>query len=113
MDGSPLAPDVLFHFGPVPISRPVVTTWAIMAVLAIFLAVALRRPSVRAGPLQAALEIVVTTIADQLRAILGRDPWPYLPMLGSLFLFLCLANLAAIVPGASPADGAYRDACRP
>lgn len=105
MDASPLTPDILFHLGPVPISRPVVTTWAIMVGLTIFLVVALRRPRLDAGPLQAALEIVVTTIADQLRAILGRDPWPFLPLLGSLFLFLCLANLAAIVPGASPPTG--------
>ena len=33
MDANPLAPDILFSLGPVPISRPVVTTWAIMAVL--------------------------------------------------------------------------------
>lgn len=105
MDASPLVPDILFHIGPVPISRAVVTTWAIMAALAAFLSVALRRPSVDPPPVQAALEIVVTTIASQLREILGRDPWPFLPLLGSLFLFLVLANLSAILPGASPPTG--------
>ena len=44
-------------------------------------------------------------IAAQLREILGRDPWPFLPLLGSLFLFLCLANLTAVVPGATPPTG--------
>ncbi len=105
MDASPLVPDILFHLGPIPISRAVVTTWAIMALLAVFLSVALRRLSPDAGPVQAALEIVVTTITSQLREILGRDPWPFLPLLGSLFLFLVLANLSAILPGASPPTG--------
>ena len=105
MDASPLAPDILFLLGPVPISRAVVTTWVIMAGLAVFLRVALRRPMPDAGPVQAALEIVVTTIAAQLRDILGRDPWPFLPLLGSLFIFLVIANLAAVVPGATPPTG--------
>ncbi|MCH5375380.1 MAG: F0F1 ATP synthase subunit A [Planctomycetes bacterium] len=105
MDASPLAVDIVFHIGPVPISRAVATTWAIMAVLAVFLSVALRHPTVKPGPVQAALEIVVTTIAAQLREILDRDPWPFMPLLGSLFIFLVLANLAAILPGATPPTG--------
>ncbi|WP_137702317.1 F0F1 ATP synthase subunit A [Marimonas lutisalis] len=105
MEGSPLAVDIVFQLGSVPISRAVVTTWAIMAVLFVFLSIALRRPVAKAGPVQAALEIVVTTIAAQLREILGRDPWPFLPLLGSLFIFLVLANLAAILPGATPPTG--------
>lgn len=105
MGASPLAPDILFHIGPVPISRAVATTWAIIAFLMAFLRIALRHPSVSPGPVQAALEIVVTTIATQLREILGRDPWPFMPLLGSLFLFLVLANLAAVLPGATPPTG--------
>ncbi len=105
MDASPLSLDILFHIGPVPISRAVMTTWVIMAALAAFLTMALRQPALDPGPIQAALEIVVVTIASQLREILGRDPWPFLPLLGSLFIFLVLANLAAVLPGASPPTG--------
>jgi F-type H+-transporting ATPase subunit a len=105
MDASPLVPDILFHLGPVPIGRAVVTTWALMAALVVFLAIALRNPSKTAGPVQAALEIIVLAIARQLRDIIGRDPWPFIPLLASLFIFLCLANLAAVVPGASPPTG--------
>lgn len=105
MDASPLVPDILFHIGPVPISRAVATTWAIMAALAAFLVLALRRPSSPSGPVQAALEIVVTAIASQIREIMDRDPWPFLPLLGSLFIFLVLANLAAVLPGSTPPTG--------
>ncbi|MXN67286.1 F0F1 ATP synthase subunit A [Stappia sp. GBMRC 2046] len=105
MNANPLLPDTLFHLGPVPIGRAVVTTWVIMAALALFLPWALRNPSMKPGAVQAVLEIVVTTIARQLREILGRDPWPFMPLLGSLFIYLCLANLAAVFPGASPPTG--------
>ncbi|MDE4143860.1 MAG: F0F1 ATP synthase subunit A [Pseudophaeobacter sp. bin_em_oilr2.035] len=105
MDTSPLLPDILFHVGPVPISRAVVTTWALMLAMAAFLGIALRKPAHDAGPVQAALEVVLLAIVKQLREILGRDPWPFLPLLGSLFLFLCLANLAAVLPGATPPTG--------
>jgi len=105
MEASPLAPEILFRMGPVPISRAVVTTWAIMALLAGVLGVALRRPSRDAGPVQAALEILVVTMVRQLREVLGRDPWPFLPLIGSLFVFLTLANFAAVVPGATPPTG--------
>jgi F-type H+-transporting ATPase subunit a len=105
VETSPLLPEVLFHFGAIPISRAVVTTWALMLAMIAFLAVALHRPKVNAGPAQAALEIIVLAIAKQLREILGRDPWPFLPVLGSLFIFLCLANLAAVFPGATPPTG--------
>jgi len=105
MGANPLLPDILFHIGPVPISRAVVTTWVLMIAMAVFLLATLRKPAHDAGPIQAALEIVVLAIAKQLREILGRDPWPFLPLLGSLFLFLCLANLAAVLPGATPPTG--------
>lgn len=105
MEASPLAPDILFHLGPVPIDRAVATTWGLMAALWAVLMLAMRAPGPAGRTARAALEIVVTTIAGQLREILGRDPWPFVPLLGSLFLFLVLANLAAVLPGVTPPTG--------
>jgi F-type H+-transporting ATPase subunit a len=102
LDTSPLAPHTLFVVLGVPISRTVVTSWAIMAVLTVVSWLGTRRMALRPGRWQACLEIVVETINTQIRAVIGRDPSPYLALLGTLFLFLVTANLSILVPGASP-----------
>jgi F-type H+-transporting ATPase subunit a len=102
MEANPLAPEILFRIGPMPISRAVVTTWSIMAILVLVSWIGLRRPSDKGGSLQTVLEIVVEAIASQVREIMRRDPWPYMPLLATLFVFLVVANLSAVIPGAKP-----------
>jgi F-type H+-transporting ATPase subunit a len=99
---SPLQPEILFHAGPVPVSRAVATTWALMAALTLVSWIGLRRAKLQPGPLQAALEIIVATISRQIGDILKRDASPYLPLLGTLFLFIVCGNLAVVVPGLKP-----------
>lgn len=102
MESGPLVTKVLFHVGPVPVSEVVVTTWGVMGVLVLVCFLGLRRRAVAAGPFQAALEIVVETIERQVAAVLNRDAWPYVPLLGTLFVFLVVANILAVVPGLEP-----------
>jgi F-type H+-transporting ATPase subunit a len=56
---SPLVTTILFHLGPVPISRTVATTWAITAVLAIGSVFATRKLSLVPSRLQNVLEFLV------------------------------------------------------
>jgi F-type H+-transporting ATPase subunit a len=103
MPAAPFAVNVVFHVGPVPITRVVVTTWAIVAVLAGGAFAATRRLSVDApSRLQSALEIVIETISSQIRDTLRAPPERYVPLLGTLFIFLVVANLSAIIPGVEP-----------
>ena len=99
MDSSPLTTTVLFHVGPVPVSDAVVTTWGLMLALTVVCYAGTRRATVNAGPYQAMLEIVVETIERQIAGVLDRDAWPYLALLGTLFIFLAIANVLAVVPG--------------
>jgi F-type H+-transporting ATPase subunit a len=105
METSPLATDVLFHIGPVPIGTPVVTTWIIMALLVLISWLGLRRAEIHAGKLQMVLEILVEAISSQIEAVVQRSARPYLPLLGTLFVFLVFANLSAVIPGAKPPTG--------
>ena len=105
METSPLGINILFYLGPIPISLSVVTTWIIMAIVTVVSWLGLRHAAVQAGTLQTALEIIVETLASQIKEIIRQDPWPYVPLLGTLFIFLIFANLAAVVPGVSPPTG--------
>lgn len=99
MHPSPLVSTVLFHLGPIAITRPVVTTWVIMLALAIVCRLVTRRLNPEPGRLQAALEVVVTGIAQQIEGVLRKDARPFLPLLGTLFVFLAVANLSGVLPG--------------
>lgn len=100
IERSPLTAKVAFHLGPVPITEPVVTTWGLMLVLAL-LAWALTRHLVSrgAGESQTVLEILVTTLAEQIRDTIRQPAEPFLPLVGTLFVFLVAANLSAQLPG--------------
>ena len=99
MDASPLASAVVLQLGPIGITRPVVTTWGIMLVLAGAFWLATRRLSVRPGARQALLELIVVGVIDQIEGVIRKDARPFLPLLGTLFLLLAAANLSGLVPG--------------
>ncbi len=99
MSHSPLETIVLFHVGIVPISGTVVTTWGLMATLTAASWIVTRRFRVDAGGWQAMIETVVDGIEEQIAALLNRDAAPFLPLLGTLFIFLVVANLSGLVPG--------------
>ncbi len=102
---SPLTSLVLFHLGPIPVTRPVVTTWVIMLVITAACWLVTRRLRPRPDGRQAVLEIVVTGIAQQIEDIIRKDPRPFLPLLGTLFIFLATANLSGILPGVEAPTG--------
>lgn len=96
---SPLVSPVLFHLGPVPVAAQVVTTWGIMLVLAAASWASTRRLRTRPGPWQSVLEAVVETVTAQVAEVIRRDAIPFLPLLGTLFLFIAASSLAALLPG--------------
>jgi F-type H+-transporting ATPase subunit a len=99
---SPLVAQTVFRLGPVPVSAPVVTTWGLMAVLTLASIAATRRLKRDPGRAQAVLELFVGAVEGQVRETLRADPRPYLPFLGTLFLFIAGANLLSLVPGLEP-----------
>ena len=106
MIGSPLATAPLFHLGFVAVTGPVVTTWAIMAVLAGLCWWGSRRLSLRAGLVQTLLEWLVEIIDSQIRETMRVDPAPYRAFVGTIFIFVFIANWTSLVPGAEPPTAA-------
>jgi F-type H+-transporting ATPase subunit a len=105
MAPSPLASTVLFRLGPLAITRPVVTTWAIMAVLTLVSWLVTRRLKLHPDRRQTVLELIVTGIMTQIDQVIRKDPGPFLPLLGTLFIFLVAANLSGVFPGVEAPTG--------
>lgn len=105
MASSPLTSTILFHVGPVAVTRPVVTTWAIMLVLTCGSWSVTRRLTLHPDRRQAVLELIVTAIMGQIEEVIRTDPRPLLALLGSLFIFLVAANLSGVLPGVEAPTG--------
>ena len=99
---SPLTLEPLFHIGPAPITEPVVVAWAVMALIGGFAALSTRRLALAPSRTQAAVEILVSTIDDQISATMQRDPAPFRALIGSIFLFTLISNWSSLVPGVEP-----------
>lgn len=101
-----LSPDdtILAWLGSVPLNATIVYTWLIMALLAsaCYLGTRKLNGAARISPWQNLLEILVEGLNEQIRAASRQEPGPYLPFVGTLFLFIALSNLLAVVPGYVP-----------
>ena len=79
-------------------------TWLIMALL-LFMSIGTTRYLIH-GPgisrWQNLLEIIVEGIRKQIAEISQKQPDRYVPFIGTLFLFIVLSNLLAVVPGYWP-----------
>jgi F-type H+-transporting ATPase subunit a len=104
-----ISPDqvVLGIWGPFRLSATIVYTWIVMAVLVLGAYVATRGVSatLRPGRWQNLLEVLVSGMRDQIRDVSQHDPGPYLPFVGTLFLFIATSNVLSVVPGFTPPTG--------
>ncbi len=101
-----LSPDqlIVWQYGFMKVNETIVTTWGLMLVLTITAHLITRRLTSDVTPSrwQAALEILVTGIDDQIKEVGLKVPEHYLAFVGTLFVFIATANLFTIVPGYEP-----------
>ncbi|MBN1675869.1 MAG: F0F1 ATP synthase subunit A [Kiritimatiellae bacterium] len=84
------------------IPRSTWTTWGVMWVLVLVSLALVRRLSLlEPGRLQSVFELLVEQMCSLTREIVRSDPAPYVPLVGTLFLFVFVANLAGMVPSLS------------
>ncbi len=99
---SPLASTPLFHLGFVPISAAVAVTWAIMAALGLGAFAVSRRLRLVPGSAQAFFELVVESVDSQILETMRTAPAPYRTFIGTLFVFIFVANWSTLIPGIEP-----------
>jgi F-type H+-transporting ATPase subunit a len=85
----------------------IVYTWGLMLVLVVGSRLITRRltSGIAISGWQCVLEIIVLGIRNQIEEIGLRRPERYLGFVGTLFLFIALANLFTILPGYEPPTG--------
>ena len=82
-----------------PLNITVLTTWGVTLFLFLLCGLSTRRMSLDPGPWQTALEGVVTAIQDAIEVALPAHGARVLPFVGSLWIFLGVANLVGVIPG--------------
>lgn len=87
-----LFPRVVFWVLGIGVQDTVVATWALMVIVLVGAALLNRwRPS--------ALEMLIEFLVDSTSVMMGRPAQPYLPLLGTLAVFIAVANVLGVVPG--------------
>ncbi|MCC0080386.1 MAG: F0F1 ATP synthase subunit A [Rhodobacter sp.] len=100
---SPFANPLAFMLGPVPITTTVLTTWALMAAMTLAAAWAARRLTIdRPGRVQVVLELLVETLDSEIAGTVPGDPARFRVLIGTLLLFVFVANWSSLVPGVEP-----------
>jgi len=104
-----ISPDswVLYEWRGLRLNATIVFTWGVMALLVLLSWGITARLSEgeTVSRWQVMLEVVVTTIRDQIDEVGAATPERYLPFIGTLFLFIATANLLTILPGYQPPTG--------
>ena len=104
-----LSPDELIFWqsGFIKLNATIVYTWGLMLVMVVGSKILTGKLStgLTRSRWQNVLEIIVTTILRQIEDIGLDQPQKYLGFLGTLFLFIGMANLCIIIPGYEPPTG--------
>jgi F-type H+-transporting ATPase subunit a len=101
-----ISPDeiTILQMGWFHINATIFVTWIIMALLVVGSWLVTRKLTSE-GPLsrgQNLLEVLVSAIDNQIKEAGGHASGPYLPFIGTLFIFIAVANILSVVPGYIP-----------
>ena len=98
---------IFWQHGFIKLDATIVYTWVLMLVLAMGTWLITRRftTELTVSRGQCALEIIVLSINKQIEEVGLKHPSKYIGFVGTLFLFIALANLFTIFPGYEPPTG--------
>ncbi len=104
-----LTPDqvIFWQRGIITINATLVFTWLVMLVLVVVSWLITRKLSASTNISQGQnlLEVLVLGIGEQIEEISQQEPKPYIPFIGTLFIFIAVSNLLSIIPGYQPPTG--------
>ncbi|MBI4834729.1 MAG: F0F1 ATP synthase subunit A [Planctomycetes bacterium] len=77
----------------------IVFAWLIIIVLTVVSIIASRNLKKTPGRFQSAFEVIVEKLANLLDSLIGHGGRKYLPVLGTVFVFIFCLNLMGLIPG--------------
>lgn len=96
-----IIPSVIFEYHGIEITSTIIYTWIVMALLIGVSFAITREVTIRGRVGQTVLEMIVEWVLDTIQDITKTDPFPMLPLVGTLALFLLVANTISTIPGMS------------
>ena len=104
-----LSPDqkIFWQHGFVNLNLTIVTTWAMMIILAAGAKLITRnlKSEIKTTRWQAILEMLVIGMRDQIKEVGLNKPAKYIGFIGTMFLFIAVSNLCSILPWYEPPTG--------
>lgn len=104
-----ISPDsiILWQWKGLHLNATILYTWLVMLLLVGGSWLITRRLSTGSdiSRWQNLLEVLVTGMRDQIRAVSRRETGAYLPFVGTLFIFVLACNILIIIPGYRPPTG--------
>jgi len=109
MEPGPLTTDgnIICEWGFFTLNATILYTWIVMAILVVGSWLVTRRLSTGRdmSRWQNVLEVVVGFLRREIRLLSNQPPDPYLPFVGTIFIFIAVSSILEIVPGFSSPAG--------
>ncbi|MFY9388539.1 MAG: F0F1 ATP synthase subunit A, partial [Smithellaceae bacterium] len=100
---SQISPDqvIIWSWGFITINATILYTWLVMAILVVGSWFLTRNLSseINVSRWQHFLEVIVSVIRGEINEMTKKGADSFIPLVGTLFLFICLSNILVIVPG--------------
>ena len=81
------------------IDNTIVTTWVIIGVIGLLTWLLSRTLCIKPGLVQTAVEGIVASIENVIKEVAPQHAKSLMPFIGSLWIFLVIANLSGLIPG--------------
>jgi len=101
-----ISPDqvIIWSWGFITLNVTILYTWLVMAILVggSWLITRNLSTDINTSRWQHFMEVVISTIRSEIQEMTKKGADNYVPLIGTLFLFICLSNVMAIIPGYVP-----------
>lgn len=101
MNIPPLAPEVIFHIGSLPVTNTMVNAWLAMAIFLVLGIFIRSRAALRPGKIQNFMEWTLESVLGYFDQVTGDrvKTLRFLPIVGSVFFFILVSNWLGLMPG--------------